>query len=485
LRYDYVGANGNDWIQTPNMDALAERSWVFDRAFQSSFPTIPHRQDLIIGRYGGPFYPWRPLPFDVPTLPRALAEQGYCTQLIHDTPHLVNGGHAFDFPFHAWTFVRGAEVDRPWVDGKLDLPHNWGPDPVFDPIPWDNVYQGAMLMTYARANRKRHDYADWNAAKLFSTAADWLRDNAGRDNFFLWIDGFDPHEPWDVPPEYAKMYVDDPDYDGRFDPRGHLARDTSKLTDAAKARMAAYYAAKVSWVDRWFGEVTRALDETGLWDNTAVVFTSDHGTNVGEWGRVGKGSPVRQQEAHVPLFIYVPGAGSGRCEHLAQPHDIHATVMALVQNQAPESDGYDLLAQAKGQAEPARSVTISGHSVDRWRWVAEGRIDDPILFTVFDDTWYLQYALYEEDCRLTELDTLEDVSEAHPDIVRRLRAQGREEIVQRGLDPALADWLAAEGEEPFPSECCFWNGWPGPMGFRPYFMRLYGGWEGPESEPER
>lgn len=69
LRYDYIGANGNDWIRTPNLDSLARRSWVFDRAFASSYPTIPHRTDVITGRSGDPFHPWMPLRFDVPTLP--------------------------------------------------------------------------------------------------------------------------------------------------------------------------------------------------------------------------------------------------------------------------------------------------------------------------------------------------------------------------------------------------------------------------------
>ena len=67
LRYDYIGANGNDWIRTPNLDALAAGSLVFDRAFAGSFPTIPHRTDVMTGRYGGPFHPWMPLRFDVVT----------------------------------------------------------------------------------------------------------------------------------------------------------------------------------------------------------------------------------------------------------------------------------------------------------------------------------------------------------------------------------------------------------------------------------
>ena len=132
LRYDYLGANGNAWIETPNLDRLAAQSWCFDRAFCNSFPTIPFRTDVIRGTFGDPFYPWHPLRFDVPTLPGILAEHGYATQLIHDTPHLVNGGHAFDYPFHYWTFVRGAEVDRAWLtDPQPAMLANWRRDPLW------------------------------------------------------------------------------------------------------------------------------------------------------------------------------------------------------------------------------------------------------------------------------------------------------------------------------------------------------------------
>ena len=54
-RYDYVGANGNDWIQTPNLDRLTAESWVFDNSYAASFPTIPHRTDAFTGRHGEPF----------------------------------------------------------------------------------------------------------------------------------------------------------------------------------------------------------------------------------------------------------------------------------------------------------------------------------------------------------------------------------------------------------------------------------------------
>ena len=91
LRYDYLGANGSEWVHTPNLDRFAAEATVFDNSYAASYPTIPHRTDVITGRYGAPFHPWLPLRFDAVALPQVLAASGHATQLICDTPHLING----------------------------------------------------------------------------------------------------------------------------------------------------------------------------------------------------------------------------------------------------------------------------------------------------------------------------------------------------------------------------------------------------------
>jgi len=469
LRYDYIGANGNDWIHTPNMDKLANKSWVFDHCYSASYPTIPHRTDAITGKYGSPFHIWKPLDFNVPTLPRALAEAGYCTQLIHDTPHLVNGGHNFDWPFHAWTFIRGAEVDRPWIDSLPVLPEDYLRDPLFDFVD-ENLLKSSNYITYFRANRNRKKEEDWNTAKLFLIASQWLKDNASRDNFFLWIDCFDPHEPWDVPPRFVKMYDKTPDYDGRVDPRSFIGRNDKNLSNAARNRIKAFYSAKVSWVDRWVGEFLDTLEQTGLAKTTAVLFTADHGTNVGERSRFGKGYSVREQEGHTPLIIYTPNKGNGHTDIIVQPQDIFATVMGMAGLPSPEDlDSHNVLDIAYKDKEGPRKLALSGRAAGSW-WK-----DDPkrVLFTVFDNEWYLEFTAKPEDCRLTRYGSLEDVAADNQPVVQRLHTLAIDEIERRGADPSLVSWLRSEGKSKFPKECRFWDGWPGPKGYAVYFGRLY------------
>ncbi|KPK82818.1 MAG: hypothetical protein AMJ81_09150 [Phycisphaerae bacterium SM23_33] len=476
LRYDFIAADGNNWVRTPNLDRLAQRSWVFDRAFASSYPTIPHRTDVMTGRLGRPFHPWMPLRFDLPTLPRALAQAGYCTQLIHDTPHLVNGGHNFDWPFHAWTFIHGAEVDRPWIDdAALTCLDNWKQDPLLDFAgdPDCRTITNHTLVTYTRANRKRRRPEDWNAARLFLTAAEWLRDNARRDNFFLWLDCFDPHEPWDAPPEYVLMYDQTPGYDGRIDPRIFLRLPPGPDYDAAaeqiRQRKKALYSGKVSWVDRWFGEVLAALAETGLDKNTAVIVTSDHGTNVGERGRFGKGWPVYEQEAHVPLMVHVPGRGRGRSDITVQPQDVFATVLGIARAASPEqTDGHDALAAAESGSPWPRDAALAGRAAHAWA-------ENPTapLFTVFDKQEYLVWSPRPEDCRLFRYGGEDAVAEPDAARVEQLWTIGLEETERRGIHPKLAAWLRGRGEGKFPRACCRF---PGPKGYTYYWNRLYNRW---------
>ena len=468
LRYDAIAANGNPAMKTPNFDRLTEQSWAFDRSYTASYPTIPHRTDALTGRYGAPFHAWKPLDTDVLTIPHALARHGYCTQLIHDTPHLVNGAHGFDFPFHAWMPIRGAEVDRPWIDDSTDYLDNWCHDPLFDPHDPHRAV-GPNTDTYMRANRKRSKPEDWNAARLFLTAAEFLRDNRSRDNFFLWVDCFDPHEPWDVPPEMMRLYDTTPGYDGRIDPRSFTFRNRPDLSDAARARVKAAYMAKASWVDRWLGTFLDALDETGLAERTALVLTADHGTNLGERGTFGKSYPVREGEARTPFIVRAPGAGSGRSDIIVQPQDLFATVMGLAGVPTPESlDSHNVLAIAQAGSEGPRQVALAG-SVASERW---GK-PDRVCFTVFDGTWYLEVTPNPENAALTKEGTIDNVAANHPDVVERLRAAGIAELARRGADPRLVDWLRSGGQGTFPFGCRYSDARPAPNGWRSYFGQLY------------
>ena len=96
-----------------------------------------------------------------------------------------------------------------------------------------------------------------------------------------------------------------------------------------------------------------------------------------------------------------------------------------------------------------------------------------VLFTVFDGEWCPEFATKPENCGLVSAGSLKDVAADRPSVVEGLHAAAIEEVERRGTDPALVDWLRSYGEADFPTECRFWDGYPGPVGFAPYFGRLY------------
>ncbi|MHC4248241.1 MAG: sulfatase [Planctomycetota bacterium] len=452
LRYDHVGVNTPEAVHTPNLDRFAAGAWNFHRAFAASYPTIPQRTDLTTGRWGAPFHPWRPLRSDVPTLPRLLAGEGYCSQLIHDTPHLVNGGCSFDCPFDAWLPVRGAEVDRAWITDSWEPLPNWREDPLFDGTGLtteEAIRRSHALVPYVQTNRDRKEEEDWNVAQLFSTAARFLRANRTRERFFLWLDCFDPHEPWDAPPEFVKLHDATPGYDGTIDPRAFHPGRVAKLSDAARARLAAMYRAKVSFMDKWLGRFLDALEETGLDRSTAVVITADHGTNVGDRDDCGfgKAAPPMENEAHVPLLVRVPGRGAGESHEIVQPQDVFATVLGLagVASPAGVTDGRDVLASG---GEAGRELALTGPVIHGWPSLGA----EKVLFSAFDREWHLAFTADPAHCRLRRLGSREDVAAGTPERVASMHAAAVDEMERRGLDPSLVAWLRSEGRSDFPAE---------------------------------
>src|SRR3712207_2559860 len=123
LRKDHIGAYGNPWIKTPNLDALARESLRFSRAYPESLPTICARRAIHTGKRSFPFkdrpseqanapsYGWLPIPPDQPTLAETLEAAGYQTMLVTDTYHQFRPPMDFNRGFKAYRWIRGQEND--------------------------------------------------------------------------------------------------------------------------------------------------------------------------------------------------------------------------------------------------------------------------------------------------------------------------------------------------------------------------------------
>jgi len=355
MRADHLGCYGNEWIRTPNLDAFAREAIVFERAYCGSWPTVPNRTDLFTGRFGEPLHAWLPLSWEAVTLPEMMREHGYVCHLILDTPHIINSGFGFDRPFHSWWMIRGNEKDRFNSDyGALELGH------AKEKIVASQVAAHAQYMRNIVGRTSEKDYF---APRVMSAATDWLERNYEHEKFFLWVDCFDPHEPWDPPQHYVDLY--DPDFKGQV-PSNFF--NVPKITPRELKQIRARYAGKVTMVDKWVGRVLRKLEALGIADETAVVVMSDHGTGLGDHGKIKKSAPIYEEVGRIVWLMRLPGGvGAGkRTGALVQPADLMPTFLDLAGIEIPEFvQGSSLLPLVGGEKRRVREFAVTGHAAVR------------------------------------------------------------------------------------------------------------------------
>jgi arylsulfatase A-like enzyme len=400
LRTAYLGAYGNDWIQTPNIDRLARESVRFTNAHPESLPTIPMRRTVHTGRRAFPFRDYRPVPWDnvylpgwqpmspdEPTIAEALARGGYHTGFYADVPHYFVPGMNFTRGYRQWQYVRGQAEDRYCAEAHADAALL-------------GRYMGgeARIRAHLVNVRPERPEETWPAARTFRRAIQFLEDNAGNQPFYLYVDTFSPHETWEAPLHYYDLY-------GRREdrepicitvPYGLLSRAPAYRECLPSIR--ANYAGLVTLVDTWFGKLLAAIDRLSLRGNTVVLFTSDHGTNFADNPEEVIGKPANALypgTMDVPLLLRHPaGLGTGTvCDAFVYAHDIPATILDA-SGVAPlgEIEGHSLLPVAEGgDGFPAREYLTCryGNTVwytDRRNWFYSSvRFEDPRLFDLEAD----------------------------------------------------------------------------------------------------
>jgi arylsulfatase A-like enzyme len=206
-------------------------------------------------------------------------------------------------------------------------------------------------------------------------AAAWVRSYTLEEPFYMWVDCFDPHEPWDPPLDYARLY--DPEFDsldGLVEPGS-----TADMTEQQIHNTLAAYAGEVTLVDRWVGHLLDTLRETGKLDDTLIVFTSDHGCMLGEQGEMHKGADrLRNQCTRLPLFIRHPqGVGAGqRVRGFVQHQDLLPTalgIMGLPQHERMLGRNMWPLVSGEQVARDYVVTAFGGYAAyrtDRWDYVA-------------------------------------------------------------------------------------------------------------------
>ncbi len=431
FRRDHLPCYGAVDVISPNLDRFARSALIFEDCYAASFPTVPARADLMTGRYTFAYLPWAPLPQDETTLADMISAAGYNTAAIADTPFLARRGYGQERGFKEFIYVRGQ------LHGTE--------------------------MEYRRQQRHVSEIEGYCAPKTFTEAAAWLERHHEKP-FFLYIDTWDPHEPWDPPAYYVKPHL--PNYQNQVIAPTYYdyAADGLSENDLEIAR--ACYKGEIAMVDHWFGYLMERVRVLNLLENTAIFFLSDHGFYFGEHGLFGKrrfrwpdgsgfdegfakGLTVHQRQVHrsplhneltqVPLLAYLPGMESRRVSGLLSLPDLMPTILDLLeippspriqaQSALPLLDGesiHDLIVTSAPFEEVGElSKTVDGQN----RVVVEV---SPSSIT--DGEWDLLYAVEGQKSELyrskEDPGHLHDMSDARPEVIEALHRQ-------------YVDWLIA------------------------------------------
>lgn len=444
LRKDHVGAYGNEWIKTPNLDKFINGAAKFTRAYPESMPTLPFRRSLLTGKRVFPYknfndqpayYPfefkfnapglipgWKAIPAEDKPLSELLLAKGYNTSLVTDCFHQHFPGMNYHRGYKCWQFIRGQEYDLWRTSANLEDKQTPAAEPYLTDVMKEEGRKTWELTRHLTNNANRSCEEDYSPARVFRGAVEWMERNnksAGDEGFFLNIDCFDPHEPWDAPQHYRDMY--DKDYKGTevlmplYSDKCH-----DYLSDDELKHMRALYAAELTMVDTWFGYFMERLELLGMDKNTIVVVVSDHGHQLGEKGFTGK-CPWGMMPALMDIVLAIrhpEGVGAGKTfETLCMNHDIAPTVFDMMGIEHPSYfEGKSLFPVMKGETDEVREFNTSCFKD---------------YFLIRNNDWALQCKSDETEVELYDLsndpDFLTNVAADHPEVCKDLIAKLREE----------------------------------------------------------
>lgn len=378
---DTLGCYGNTMVKTPNVDRLAERGVLFERAYVQYPVCNPSRSSFLTGlrpdqtKVTDNTTLLRSMLPDVVTFPQLLKEHDWHSAAFGKIFHLGGG--------------RNATLKAQW----MDLPKSWHSAQAYTAtsvgsrkLAGRDLSQGKLNWCHWGAmDGDDNDQPDGQIASAVVAEMERLGDRP-------WIIGcgfMKPHDPFVAPKSYFDLYPEgslslhrDPENQTPAPPLavgfGLFGEVFSEFTDQERMEFLRAYYACTSFMDAQLGRVLDALDRLGLRERTLIVFIGDHGYHLGErdwWNK----NTLFDRSCRAPLIVAGPGVQPGRASGLVEFVDLFPTIAEYCDVSAPDGlAGQSLWPQLKDSAVPGRDSVWTivtrgadqrGDSVrtDRWR----------------------------------------------------------------------------------------------------------------------
>lgn len=273
VRKDFIYTyNKNTDVLTPNIGSLANSSCIFDNHYTGSLPCMPARRDIATGRLDFLEREWGGLePYDT-VFYKELSNNNIRTHISTDHYHYWQlGGEGFTQLYDSCDLIGGQENDCLILN---------------DDFIGATSYNGIYCQQFEKNATSFVCDDDYPTIKTFNKAIEFIDNHKNRD-FFLQIEGFDPHQPFMSPQRFMDLYdVKDSDLEEFYNcPQDGIVTDNQAQIDFIIKK----YKANMSFADFGIGKLIDYLKSNDLYDECNIIFTTDHGYHLTEHGYYGKG----------------------------------------------------------------------------------------------------------------------------------------------------------------------------------------------------
>ncbi len=379
LRADHLGCYGYHRNTSQNIDQVASEGVRFENCFNSDAPCLPSRAGMFMGRHG--------------------IHTGVINHGGTDADPMPEGpqrGFKNSPRFHHWPMVMK-------LAGKYTV--SVSPYPERHSAWWFNA---GFRETY-NPGKSGGERAD----EVFPYALDWLERNGSKDNWFLHINCWDPHTPYRTPMEYGNPFENDPPPDWMTDEI--IARDLASYGPNSPNEVACWrgldeigefprlpkqmknvadfrrwidgYDTGIHYADFYVGKVLDLLKKLGIYDETAILISSDHGENQGELGIYGDHHTADSITSRVPCILKWPGVAPGVRQGLHYQSDVAAMTLELWDMKVPGAwDGRSFAEAFRQGRDAGREYLVVSQNC--WSCQRSARWDNWLLMRTYHTCYH-------------------------------------------------------------------------------------------------
>lgn len=341
-RRDTIHALGNERIQTPALDEIAKRAVVFDKCFTPSPVCVPARFSMLSGQYpnrSGCCSNNASFTYNGEGFYSEFTKNGYqtcCVGKMHYEKDLY-GSIGFE---KRYTQEEFADPNDDYTKFLLNSPYK-------NVIDYNGMRSEMYYMPQIAQLPAEYHPTNW----VGDRSVEFLETCDTDKPFFLMSSFIHPHPPFAPPAPWNKMYrtvSDDPympENPEEFKPfmSDRFGLESNGISRQMLSLLRNYYYSCISFVDYQIGRMLKVLKDRGLYENTIIVFTTDHGEMLGDFGTMGKRNML-DAAAHIPLLISIPGVEHCHRSDVCSLVDIAPTLLARagIEYDRNEFDGIDL-----------------------------------------------------------------------------------------------------------------------------------------------